>query len=78
MEELRQELALCVKFNWKMQDSVRALLGRAGGLKGDLEAILALKMPVTSLDAVSTGDQGRSGESKFGSPQSDSSLNVEG
>jgi hypothetical protein len=51
MEELRQELALSVDFNRMMQDSVRGLLERAGGLRGEIEAIEALKVPIASLDS---------------------------
>jgi hypothetical protein len=64
---LRQELALCVAFNRKMQDSVRDFLERADGLRGDIEAILALKMPITSLYAP-VRDQKNGAESGSGNP----------
>jgi hypothetical protein len=76
MEELRQELAQCVDFNRKMQDSVRGLLERADDLKKDIEGILAMKMPVTSLDPA-TGEQRHTGDSGTATPESEASLNGE-
>lgn len=76
MEEMRQELALCVDFNRKMQDSVRGLLERADELKRDVEAILAVKMPATSLDAPN-GEQRLSAESGTASPESETSMKFE-
>jgi hypothetical protein len=76
MEEMRQELAQCVDFNRKMQDSVRSLLERADDLRRDVESILAVKMPATSLDAP-TGEQRLSAYSGTGSPESEVSMNVE-
>jgi hypothetical protein len=75
MEELHQELVLCVDFNRMMQDSLRDLLERAGGLKGEIEAIQALKMPITSLDSPAR-DEKNSAESRSGTLESDTSLNV--
>lgn len=75
MEELRQELALSVDFNRMMQDSVRDLLERAGGLRSEIEAIQALKMPITSLDSPAR-DLSNSAESGSGTSESDTSLNV--
>ena len=71
---MRQELTQYVDFTRKMQDSVRGLLQRADDLKRDAEAILAVKMPVTSLDAP-TGEQRLSAESRPTSPESEASLN---
>jgi hypothetical protein len=64
MEELRQELVLGVDFNWMMQDGVRNLLEREDGRKGEIEAILALKTPITSLDSPAR-DQKNSAESSL-------------
>lgn len=68
MEELRQELAQCVAFNNEMQDNVRGLQERAEHLKKDIEALLAMKMPITSLDTPK-GDR-NGAESGTGSPES--------
>jgi hypothetical protein len=76
MEELRQELAQCVDFNRKMQDSVRGLLERADELKRDIEGILATKMPITSLDPA-TGEQRHTADSETATPESEASLNVD-
>ena len=76
MEELRQELARCVDFNRKMQDSVRGLLERAHDLKRDIEGILAAKMPITSLDAA-TGEQRHTADSGATTPESECSLHIE-
>jgi hypothetical protein len=76
MEELRQELAQCVDSNRKMQDSIRSLLERADNLKKDIEAVLAVKMPVTSLDAA-TGELRNSADFGTATPESEASVNGE-
>jgi hypothetical protein len=73
MEELQRELAQCIDFNQKVQNNVKVLLKRADHLKRDIEAILAVKMPVTSLE-VSRSERRNILES--GNPESETSLIV--
>lgn len=58
-----------------MQDTVRSLLERTDDLKRDIEALLAVKMPVTSLEAP-RGDR-NGAESGTGTPESETSLITE-
>jgi hypothetical protein len=76
MEEMRQKLTQSIGWNRKMQNSVRSLLEQADNLKQDIEAILAVTMPGTSL-GVPTREHNHKGETKATAPESEANLNNE-
>jgi hypothetical protein len=69
MEEMRLELSQSMEFNEKMYESVRGLLEKTRKLESDLEAVLAVRPPVTSLDAekrqMDTPESDAQGEEEF-------------
>lgn len=76
VEEMRQELIQCVEYNQKMYLTMWELLERTEALKKDIASALALRPPVTSLEAshaskTNSWDLFTSPTSSNGSPEFD-------
>ena len=50
VEELRQELTKCLEYNQNLFGAMRELLERTEALKVDIEGVLALNLPLSSVE----------------------------